>query len=70
MNKYLYTISCRARHVWILARKAMPRTGLSRYGGRAADAGLSQALEALETENLSWVMQAHDRSATQQHKHS
>jgi len=70
MNKYLHTIGCRARHAWTIARKALPRTRLSRCGGRAADAGLSQALEALEKENLSWVMQAHDRSAIQQHKHS
>jgi len=68
MNKHFYVICNKARHAWLIASKVVLGTGISRCGDRATDACMAEALEKIEEESLSWVMQVHDRSTIQDHR--
>lgn len=60
MNTYFLEIFQKARRAYQAAFGA----DICGYGGRKADARLSEALQQIEEQNLCWVMQVRDRPRT------
>lgn len=63
MSRRLRTFCNKARHAWAGACKGDFGADNRACSGHSMDASLAKALDAVEEENLAWVMQFHSQGS-------